>query len=303
LFSGSLDAGSHELRPFEKIGIVGARMMGSEIALMFALAGHPTILSDQERAQADKALERLHGLIDRGIARGFWTAESAELARHNLGAVNGFDDYADRDLVIEAVFEDAQLKRSVFARLDALLPPIAGLASNTSSISIASLSSALGEERRRRFVGTHFFSPASRMKLVEVIPTMDSDTAFVDQVTQTLAGIGKTPIRVKDVVGFAVNRLLHALVIESIRLVEEGVCAPSDIDAACKLGLGHPIGPFELLDSTANSLSQSVHEILYAAYGERFLPRPLLRQMVEAGYNGRKAGRGWYRYDKDGKRV
>jgi len=291
------------LRLFEKIGVVGAGMMGSEIALMFALAGHPAILSDQERAQADKALERLSGLIERGIARGFWSAESAELARQNLSAVNGLDDHADRDLVIEAVFEDTELKRSVFARLDALLPPAAGLASNTSSISIASLSSALGQERRRRFVGTHFFSPVSRMKLVEVIPTIDSDPAFIDQVTQTLAGIGKTPIRVKDVVGFAVNRLLHALVIESIRLVEEGVCSPADIDAACKLGLGHPIGPFELLDNTANSLSQSVHEILYAAYGERFLPRPLLRQMVEAGYNGRKAGRGWYRYDKDGRRV
>jgi 3-hydroxybutyryl-CoA dehydrogenase len=301
--SGGLDAGSDELRPFEKVGVVGAGMMGSEIALMFALAGHPTILSDQERAQADKALDRLHGLIERGIARGFWSAESGETARRNLSAVNGLDDYADCGLVIEAVFENAELKRSLFTSLDALLPPTAGLASNTSSISIASLSAALGPERRRRFLGTHFFSPVSRMKLVEVIPTMDSDPAFVDQVTQTLAGIGKTPIRVKDVVGFAVNRLLHALVIESIRLVEEGVCSPADIDTACKLGLGHPIGPFELLDNTANSLSQSVHEILHAAYGERFLPRPLLRQLVEAGYNGRKAGRGWYRYDKDGKRV
>ena len=291
------------MRPFEKIGVVGAGMMGSEIALMFALAGHPTILSDQERAQANKALERLSGLIERGTARGFWSPESAELARHNLSAVNGLDDYADRDLVIEAVFEDTELKRSVFTRLDALLPPAAGLASNTSSISITSLSSALGQERRRRFVGTHFFSPVSRMKLVEVIPTIDSDPTFIDQACETLSGIGKTPIRVKDVVGFAVNRLLHALVIESIRLVEEGVCSPADIDTACKLGLGHPIGPFELLDNTANSLSQSVHEILYAAYGERFLPRPLLRQMVEAGYNGRKAGRGWYRYDKDGKRL
>jgi 3-hydroxybutyryl-CoA dehydrogenase len=301
--SGGLDAGSHELSRFDKVGVVGAGMMGSEIALMFALAGHATILSDQERAQADKALDRLHGLIERGIARGFWSAESGETARRNLSAVNGLDDYADRDLVIEAVFENAELKRSVFARLDALLSLSAGLTSNTSSISITSLSGALGPERRRRFLGTHFFSPVSRMQLVEVIPTMDTDPAFIDQASQTLAGIGKTPIRVKDVVGFAVNRLLHALVIESIRLVEEGVCSPAEIDTACKLGLGHPIGPFELLDNTANSLSQSVHEILHAAYGERFLPRPLLRQMVEAGYDGRKAGRGWYRYDKDGKRV
>jgi 3-hydroxybutyryl-CoA dehydrogenase len=290
------------LEQFERVGVVGAGMMGSEIALMFALAGHPTILSDQERAAADMALDRLHGLIDRGIARGFWGAEAGEAARSNLSAVDGLHNYADRDLVVEAVFENAELKRNLFGRLDSILSPNAGLASNTSSISITSLSAAIGQERRRRFLGTHFFSPVSRMKLVEVIPTMDTDPVFIDDVSQTLVGIGKTPIRVKDVVGFAVNRLLHALVIESIRLVEEGVCSPADIDTACKLGLGHPIGPFELLDNTANSLSQSVHEILHTAYGERFLPRPLLRQMVEAGYDGRKAGRGWYRYDKDGKR-
>ena len=291
------------MRPFEKVGVVGAGMMGSEIALMFALAGHPTILSDQERAAADEALERLHVLVERGTARGFWSTEQGEVARHNLKAVNGLDDHSDRDLVIEAVFESAELKRSVFARLDALLQPSAGLTSDTSSISISSLSAALSADRRRRFAGTHFFSPASRMRLVEVVSSMDTDADFADQVSETLTAIGKTPIRVKDVVGFAVNRLLHALVIESIRLVEEGVCSPADIDVACKLGLGHPIGPFELLDNTANSLSQSVHEILYEAYGERFLPRPLLRQMVEAGYDGRKAGRGWYRYDKDGKRL
>ena len=291
------------MRRFEKIGIVGAGMMGSEIALMFALAGHPTLLSDQERAAADKALDRLHGLAERGVGRGFWKIEAAESARRNLSAANGLDDHGDRDLVIEAVFESVELKRSVFKRLDALIGPTAGLASNTSSISISSLSGALSEERRGRFLGTHFFSPVSRMRLVEVIPAMDTDPVFVDQISETLTAIGKTPIRVKDVVGFAVNRLLHALVIESIRLVEEGVCSPADIDAACKLGLGHPIGPFELLDNTANSLSQSVHDILYQAYGERFLPRPLLRQMVEAGYNGRKSGRGWYRYDKDGKRI
>lgn len=291
------------MKSFEKIGVVGAGMMGSEIALMFALAGHPTILSDQERAAADKALERLHGIIDRGVKRGFWSADAAECARRGLRTVSGLDDHADRDLVIEAVFESAELKRSIFARLDALLAPTAGLTSNTSSISITSLSAALSQDRRRRFLGTHYFSPVSRMRLVEVIATTDTDTAFVDQVCVTLAGIGKTPIRVRDVVGFAVNRLLHALVIESIRLVEEGVCSPADIDLACKLGLGHPIGPFELLDNTTNSLSQGVHEILHEAYGERFLPRPMLRQMVEAGYNGRKSGRGWYRYDNDGKRI
>ncbi len=141
------------------------------------------------------------------------------------------------------------------------------------------------------------------MQLVEVIQGLDTDPGYADAVSETLRRIGKSPIRVKDVAGFAINRLLHALVIESIRLVEEGVCTPADIDLGCKLGLGHPIGPFELLDNTTNTLSRDVHEVLYKAYGERFLPRPLLRQMVAAGYDGRKAGRGWYRYGKDGKRL
>jgi 3-hydroxybutyryl-CoA dehydrogenase len=288
---------------FEKIGVVGAGMMGSEIALMFALSGRPTLLSDQSQDAAARAVERLHGLLDRGLPRGFWTQEAAETARRCLSVADGLDAYADRDFVVEAVFEDEGLKRGVFERLDAILPPQAGLASNTSSISVTTLSAAVCEARRARFIGTHFFSPVSRMRLVEVIPAADTEGAFVEAVMETMIAIGKTPIRVKDVVGFAVNRLLHALVIESIRLVEEGVCTPADIDSACKLGLGHPIGPFELLDNTKNSLSLSVHEILHQAYGERFLPQPLLRQMVAAGYNGRAAGRGWHRYDKNGKRL
>jgi 3-hydroxybutyryl-CoA dehydrogenase len=287
---------------FQKIGVVGAGMMGSEIALMFALAGYPTLLSDASREAAERSVARLHDVLERGLPRGFWTAEAAATARRQLSVADSLDAYADRDFVIEAVFEDESLKRDVFKKLDVILTPEAGLASNTSSISITTLSAALAAPRRARFVGTHFFSPASRMKLVEVVPAADTDAAFVDAVMGVMVAIGKAPIRVKDVVGFAVNRLLHALVLESIRLVEEGVCSAADIDVACKLGLGHPIGPFELMDNTQNSLSLSVHEILYQAYGERFLPRPLLRQMVAAGYNGRKAGRGWHRYDSGGKK-
>lgn len=291
------------LPDMRKIGVVGAGMMGSEIALVFALAGHPVILVDQDLARAEAALDRLRGVSERGVQRGFWSAEAAKSAQANLKAAAGDDAFADRDLAIEAVFEDLGVKQEVFRRLDAVLAPEAGLASNTSSISITTLAAALRPERRRRFVGTHFFSPVSRMKLVEVIPGMDTDPGYAADVEAGLRAIGKTPIRVKDVAGFAVNRLLHAMILEAIRLVEEGVCTPADIDTGCKLGLGHPIGPFELMDATANSLSLSVHEILHQAYGERFQPRPLLRQLVEAGYNGRKAGRGWHRYDKSGKRA
>ncbi len=291
------------MQEFKTIGVVGAGMMGSEIALVFALAGHPTIISDQNRSVSEAALDRLRGVLERGTGRGFWTKEAAAAALANLRVVGGLDDYGDRDLIIEAVFENESVKREVFARLDKIIAADAGVASNTSSIPITSLAAGLSEEHRRRFLGTHFFSPVSRMQLVEVIQGLDTDPGYADAVSETLRRIGKSPIRVKDVAGFAINRLLHALVIESIRLVEEGVCTPADIDLGCKLGLGHPIGPFELLDNTTNTLSRDVHEVLYKAYGERFLPRPLLRQMVAAGYDGRKAGRGWYRYGKDGKRL
>jgi 3-hydroxybutyryl-CoA dehydrogenase len=288
---------------FKTVGVVGAGMMGSEIALVFALAGHPTIMSDQNRSVADKALYKMRGVLERGVIRKFWTNDAAQGALANLRLVDGLGDYSDRDLTIEAVSENEAVKRNLFARLDNVLAPAGCIASNTSSISITSLAAGLSEERRRRFIGTHFFSPVTRMQLVEVIPGLDTDLGYADAISETLRAIGKTPIRVKDVVGFAINRLLHALVIESIRLVEEGVCAPADIDLGCKLGLGHAIGPFELLDNTTNTLSRDVHDILYEAYGERFHPRPLLRQMVAAGNDGRNAGRGWYRYDKDGKRL
>ena len=134
---------------FHTIGVVGAGMMGSEIALVFALGGHPTLLADQSRDAAERAIERLHGVLDRGLPRGFWTAEAAEAARRNLTVADGLDAYGDRDLVVEAVFEDEALKRDVFRRLDAILPPGAGLASNTSSISITTLSASVAEARRR----------------------------------------------------------------------------------------------------------------------------------------------------------
>ena len=136
------------------------------------------------------------------------------------------------------------------------------------------------------------------MKLVEVIPGLDTAPETVETAMAACKDAGKVPIRVKDVVGFAVNRILHAFMIEAVRLVEEGVATPEEIDLACKLGLGHPVGPFELSDAVTNSLSLQAQEIMHAAYGPRFLPRPLLKQMVQAGYNGKKAGRGWYRYDK-----
>ena len=280
------------------VGVVGAGLMGSEIALVFALANKDVLLSDTSTEALDRAIENLEGILQRGVKRGFYEPDQVQPTLARITTTTNLKAFADRDMVIEAVFEDEAIKAKVFATLDTIVPDACIIASNTSSISITALSSHLSAQRRSRFVGTHFFSPVSRMKLVEVIPAMDTAEQTIEAAIEACTEAGKTAIKVKDVVGFAVNRVLHALVIEAVRLVEEGVATAEDIDLACKLGLGHPIGPFQLLDATQNSLSLQVQGILHDAYGERFKPRPLLKQMVRAGYNGKKAGRGWYKYDK-----
>jgi 3-hydroxybutyryl-CoA dehydrogenase len=277
----------------EKIGVIGAGLMGAELALVYALANHEIVLHDRSEEILAAAMRRLGGILEKGVARGFYKAEETAPALARIATTTDLERFADSDVAIEAVFEQEDVKAAIWRRLDAVCQPTCVFASNTSSISITVLASYVGVERRRRFVGTHYFSPVSRMKLVEVIPGLDTAEETVEVAMRLCRTAGKTPIRVKDVVGFAVNRVLHALVIEAIRLVEEGVATPEDIDAACKLGLGHPIGPFELMDVTTSSLCLQVHEILHNAYGERFRPPALLKQRVKAGYVGRKAGRGW----------
>jgi 3-hydroxybutyryl-CoA dehydrogenase len=151
----------------------------------------------------------------------------------------------------------------------------------------------LRPESRARFIGTHYFSPVSRMKLVEVIPGFATSDETVEATLATMRAIGKVPIQVKDVAGFAVNRMLHMLIIEAIKLVEEGVATPEDLDTACRLGLGHPIGPFALVDAVTSSLSLQAQEIMHDAYGERFRPPPLLKQRVGGGYIGGRGRPGW----------
>ena len=288
-----------ELIP-QRIGVVGAGMMGSEIALVFALAGQDVRLSDTVGERLDAAMKNLAKVLDRGAARGFWPAADVKPTLARVRPTVDLADYSDRDMVIEAVFEDEAVKAAVFRRLDQVCAPDCLLASNTSSISITVISAYLSPERRRKFFGTHFFSPVSRMKLVEVIPSMDTDPRAIEAAMSVCRAAGKTPILVKDVVGFAVNRLLHGFLIEAMRLVDEGVATPADIDTACKLGLGHPIGPFEMMDIVTNSLVLQVQEVLAAAYGERFHPPMLLKKLVKAGYDGKRVGRGWLRWDKGG---
>ena len=282
----------------EKVGVIGAGLMGAEIALVCALAGKDVLLADTSQDNLSRALANLGKVLDKGLQRGFYQPAQKDEALARIRTTTDLAGFADRQLVVEAVFEDEQVKAGIFRVLDKVCLPDAIIVSNTSTISITILSSYVGPERRPYFGGTHYFSPVSRMKLVEVIPAIDTAEDTVNALMQFSREIGKTPIRVKDVVGFAVNRVLHVFLIEAMRLVEEGVCTAEEVDVACRLGLGHPIGPFELLDAVTNGLSLQAQEILHDAYGERFRPRPVLKQMVKAGYNGKKAGRGWYRYGK-----
>lgn len=277
----------------EKIGVIGAGLMGAEIAFIFAQAGHPVLLTDRTQETLDAALARLEGIFDRGIGRGFYRAEDkAELFSH-IAATTDRAAFADCDFVTEAVFEREDVKAEVLRDFDRICKPGCVIASNTSTIPIAALAAHVSEARRPRFIGTHYFSPVSRMKLVEVIPAFQTAPETIDLAMRLTAGAGKSPIRIKDVAGFAVNRLLHVFMIEAVRLVEEGVATPQDIDTACRLGLGHPMGPFELMDATTSSLCLQAQEIMHDAYGERFRPRPLLKQRVRAGFVGGRGKPGW----------
>lgn len=279
----------------EKIGVVGAGLMGSEIALVFALAGHDVLLADRSATELTAAIERLRGVVRKGVERSFYTQAAADAALARIRTVADLDRFGECDLVTEAVFEDLDVKGEVLARLDRACRPECIIATNTSTIPISTLAAKVSAQRRPSFIGTHYFSPVSRMKLVEVIPAFDTSETTFELACRMCRSAGKTPIRVKDVAGFAVNRVLHAFLIEAVRLVEEGVATPSDIDTACKLGLGHPIGPFELMDATTSQLCLQAQEIMQEAYGERFRPRPLLKQRVRAGLLGGRKSKGWLR--------
>jgi len=284
----------------DRIGVVGAGLMGREIALVFALAGHEVILLDRSQDLLHEAMRRLAEIVAKATQRGLMPEGSAA-ALPRLHPTLDRDRFADCDFVTEAVFEAAAVKSEVLGWLADICKPSCVIATNTSTIPITVLASYLPQDRRARFVGTHYFSPVSRMPLVEVIAGLETTPETVAKAMALSRGIGKTPIEVKDVPGFAVNRVLHAFMIEAVRLVEEGVATPADIDLACRLGLGHPMGPFELMDATTSRLCLQSQEIMFNAYGERFRPRPLLKQRVDAGYVGGRGRPGW-RTDANGGR-
>ena len=282
----------------KKTAVIGAGLMGAEIAYCFAYAGIDVVLKDTSLNLAVSGKKRIEGILSKGCEKGFIDETKKNETLEKILPSDADEDAQSCDLLIEAVFEDEAVKKQTLSRFDAICKPSCIFASNTSSIPITKLATAVDQSRIPQFIGTHFFSPVSRMKLVEVIPGLKTTQQTIDAVMECCRRIGKTPIQVKDVPGFAVNRILHAMWIECNRLLEEGVASVDDIDLACQLGLGHPIGPYALMDLTTNTLNLQVQEILFEAYGERFRPRPILKQMVNANHNGKKCGQGWRNYQK-----
>lgn len=280
----------------KKIGVVGAGMMGAEIALCFAMSGYETMLGDISQELADKGKEKQAGVLDRRIAKGRLDAGEKAHILARVTTTGTLADMADCDLIVEAVLEVLEIKAGVYKQLDMHCKAETIFASNTSSLPITKLAAAVSEQRA--FIGTHFNSPASIMKLVEVIPALQTTDETVETVIDVLKRIGKEPVRVKDVTGFALNRMFHAFYLEACRLVEEGVCSVEDVDKICLYGLGHPMGVFKLIDQTGHDLNMNVDEILFDAYGERFRPSPQIQRLRDAGRLGKKAGWGFYQYNK-----
>jgi len=282
----------------KKIGVVGAGMMGAEIALCFAKEGYEVIISDTKLEYANKGKARLSDILDKNIKKGKFEASQKETVLDRLIPTENLEDMSDCDFIVEAVLENVEIKQDVYKRLDAICKENCIIASNTSSISVTKLSSVISPERASKFIGTHFNSPASIMKLVEVIPGYLTDRSTTTFTIDLLREIKKEPVEVKDVTGFALNRLFHVFTAEACRLLDEGVATAEDIDKICVYGLGHPVGIFKLLDNLGNDLNISVDKILFDAYGERFRPSLAMQRLVDAGKFGRKTGEGFYKYDK-----
>ncbi len=278
-----------------KVGVVGCGLMGSGIAQVAAMAGFPTVVREVSEDLLKKGLASIEKSLARFVAKGQLSAEQQSQTLECLKPTLKLDDFADCDLVIEAVTENLDLKRKTFAELDKIVKPDAIFASNTSSISITEMMTAT--RRGPRFLGLHFFNPVPLMRLVEVVQTVVTDPAVVQTALEYGRKVGKTPILAKDRAGFIVNRLLVPYLLDSIRALEDGFGSIEDIDNGMKLGCNHPMGPLTLNDFVGLDTTYYIAEIMFNEYREkRFAPPSLLKRMVIAGMYGRKSGKGFYDY-------
>ncbi len=281
----------------ERIGVIGCGLMGSGIAEVSARAGLDVVVVERDRDALDHGRRRLEASLHKARDAGKISANDTSLAERRVTFSLDFADLADLSLVIEAVAEDRAIKLDVFSRLDAVLrDPHAIMATNTSSIPIATVASAT--TRPENVVGLHFFNPVPVMKLVEVTPSLLTSEATIAAAREFARdSLGKTPIASPDRAGFVVNALLIPYLLAAIRMVESGVASAEDVDTAMTLGCAHPLGPLALTDLIGLDTTAAVAESLYAEFREtQYATPPLLARMIDAGRLGRKSGRGFYLY-------
>jgi len=279
----------------QTVGIIGAGTMGNGIAQVFASRGFRVVMQDLSQPALDRAIASIGSSLDRLIKKEVITAETKATTLAKISVTTQVADLHHVDLVIEAATENEAIKIKILQGVAAIVRADTLIATNTSSLSITKLAASI--ERPERFLGMHFFNPVPLMSLVEIIRGLQTSEASVQAITELSRSLGKTPIIVTNRAGFVVNRLLCPMINEAIFVLAEGVASAEEIDEGMKLGCNHPIGPLALADLIGLDVLLAIMEVLYHSFEDpKYRAAPLLKEMVDAGYLGRKSGRGFYRY-------
>ncbi len=278
-----------------KVGVIGCGLMGGGIAQTCAQSGYETVVREVNQALLDKGLARIYGAWDMMASKGKLSQGQVTENRARLHGTLDLKDFADCDLVIEAVIENMEEKVRLFPALDRVVKPEGLLLTNTSSLNVTQMGAVT--RRAGQVCGLHFFNPAPVMKLVEIVRTISTTDETIETVREFAISLGKSPVLAKDTAGFIVNFLLIPYLIAAIRMLENGVATRDDIDTAMKLGCGYPMGPFTLLDYVGLDTTLWAADAIYEEFKDPlYAPPPLLRRMVQSGMTGRKSGRGFYDY-------